>query len=142
MTTFITSYNDWLEEYKKNKYNIWIRAILSNKQEIYLRDYTEWLKLKTYCQNLSLCVEKVGLQYKSHSIEIDTANSDGVYLVRSILATFGSEEKKTYTVGILSNNKVKKTIWITPELIKHIEEEDNIDQCFEEAIIYNYAEKK
>lgn len=142
MNTFITSYNHWLEEYKKNKYNTWIRAILSNSQEIYLRQYAEWLTLKEYCKKNNLGVNKIGLQYRSNSIEVDTSNTDGVYLTRSILATFGQEEKQTYTIGKLHGTKVKKTIWIIPELLQHIEEEDNIEQCFEEAIIYNYVKEK
>lgn len=142
MKTFITSYTDWLEEYKKNKYNTWIRAILTNSQEIYLKEYSEWLDLKTYCIKNNLGIIKVGLQYRSHSIEVDLNNTDGAYLVRSILATFGQEEKQTYTIGKIIGSKVHKTIWIIPELIQHIEEEDTIEQCFEEAIIYNHCEKK
>lgn len=142
MKTFITSYADWLEEYKKNKYNIWVRAILNNGTEIYLRDFYEWMDLKEYCKVNKLCIDKVGLQYRSNSIEIDTTGTDAVYLVRSILATFGENTRNTYTVGKVYGTKVKKTIWITPELIQHLEEEDSIEQCFEEAIIYNYAKEK
>lgn len=142
MTNFITSYAVWIEEYKKNKYNTWIRATLSNKEEIYLRDYSEWLILKNYCKDNKTSVDKIGLQYRSNSIEIDTTNTDGVYLTRSILATFGQNEVQTYTVGKVNQDKVKKTIWVTPELIQHLEEEDDIKQCFEEAIIYNYAKQR
>lgn len=138
MSTFITSYQAWLEEYKKNKYKIWVRAILNNNQEIYLRDYAEWTLLKDFCQQNKLSIEKIGLQYRSNSIEIDTSQTDGVYLTKSILATFGQPEKQTYTVGKIYGNKVKKTIWILPELIQQLEEEDPIEQCFPEAIIYNY----
>lgn len=142
MNTFITSYQDWLEEYRKNKYNIWVRAITNDGQEIYLRDYDEWKILKKFCQDNKLSIEKIGLQYRSNSIEIDTSGTDGVYLVRSILATFGQQEKQTYTVGKLYETKVKKTIWILPELIQQLEEEDPVDRCFEEAIIYNYAKSR
>jgi hypothetical protein len=142
MNNFITSYTDWLEEYKKDKYNTWIRAILNDGKEIYLRNYNEWMDLKNYCKLHKLCINKIGLQYRSSSIEIDTSGTDAVYLIRSMLATFGKDEKHTYTVGKVYGNKVKKTIWIIPELIQHLEEEDNIEQCFEEAIIYNYATEK
>lgn len=141
MNNFITSYQDWLEEYRRDKYQIWIRVILNNLQEIYLRNYYEWIELKEYCKIHKLNVEKIGLQYRSNSIEIDTSNTDGVYLTRSIFASFGQKEKQTYTVGKVYGNKVQKTIWITPELIQQLEEEDPIEQCFEEAIIYNYAKR-
>lgn len=142
MKTFITSYSDWLEEYKKDKYKTWIRAILSNDSEIYLKDYAEWLELKEYCLNNKLGIKKVGLQYRSHSIEVDTDNSDGVYLAKSILGSFGQATKQTFTVGILQDNVVNKTTWLIPELLKELETKDTIENCFEEALIYNYAKEK
>jgi hypothetical protein len=142
MNNFINSYQDWLEEYKKDKYQTWIRATLSNHAEIYLRNYQEWLQLKIFCENNKLGIDKIGLQYRSNSIEIDTTNTDGVYLTRSIFATFGQEEKQTYTVGKIYGSKVKKTIWMIPELIQQLEEEDPIEQCFAEAIIYNYVKSR
>lgn len=142
MKTFITSYNNWLEEYKKDKYNTWIRVILTNSQEIYLREYSEWFDLKTYCEENSLGIDKIGLQYRSQSIEVDSSNTDGCYLVRSIIGSFGTAARQTFTIGKLIDNKVAKTIWIIPELIKEFEDEDSIDSCFEEAIIYNYAKKR
>lgn len=139
---FTKSYSSWLEEYKKDKNKIWIRAILSNLEEIYLIDYNEWLKLKLYCQENKLSIDKIGLQYRSHSVEINTENTDGVYLVKSLIGSFGESNKHTFTIGKLYGNKVKKTMWITPELIEHLEDEDLIDNCFEEAIIYNYGKEK
>jgi hypothetical protein len=142
MKNFITSYKDWLEEYKKDKYNTWIRAILSNDLEIYLTDYSDWFELKTYCKENKLSIKKIGLQYRSHSIEVDTLDSDGVYLTRSIIGSFGQSTRQTFTIGMLHDDIVKKTIWVIPELIKELEDEDNIADCFEEALIYDYTEKR
>lgn len=142
MKTFITSYKDWLEEYKKDKHKTWIRAILSNSIEIYLTDYSEWSELKSHCKDNKLSVKKVGLQYRSHSIEVDTSDSEGVYLTRSIIGSFGQSTRQTFTIGTLHNDIVKKTIWVIPELIKELEDEDNIADCFEEALIYDYAKKR
>lgn len=142
MNTFITSHSEWLEQYKKDKNKTWIRATLTDQSEIYLRDYSEWDVLKSHCELNSLGIDKIGLQYKSHHIEVDTAGSDGVYLVRSILGSMGQNVKHTFTIGKLSNNEVEKSIWIVPELIKEIEEKDKIENCFEQAFIYNYAKSK
>jgi hypothetical protein len=142
MKTFITSYKDWLEEYKKDKYKTWIRAILSNSVEVYLTDYSEWSELKSHCKDNNLSVKKVGLQYRSHSIEIDTSDSEGVYLTRSIIGSFGQSTRQTFTVGRLVDGIVKKTIWVIPELIKEFEDEDKVENCFEEALIYNYDTKE
>jgi len=142
MKTFITSYSDWLEEYKKDKYKTWIRATLSNDSEIYLKDYTEWMELKEHCITHKLAIKNVGLQYRSHSVEVDTNNSDGVYLAKSILGSFGQSTKQTFTIGILKDNIVNKTTWLIPELIKELENKDTIENCFEEALIYNYAKER
>lgn len=142
MTNFITSYQDWIEEYKKDKYKTWIRATLSNDSEVYLVDYSEWLALKSHCESNKLKVQKVGLQYKSHSIEVDTDNCDGVYLAQSIIGFFGESTKKTYTIGKLYGRKIKKTIWIIPELIKQLDDEDDVENSFEEALIYDYTQKR
>lgn len=142
MNNFITSYKDWLEEYKKDKYKTWIRVTLSNDLEIYLLDYSDWLELKSYCKDNYLSINKVGLQYRSHSIEIDTSGSNGVYLTKSILGAFGQSTKQTLTVGKLVGNTVQKTIWIVPELVKELEDEDAVENCFEEALIYNYEKER
>lgn len=139
---FITSYNDWLKEYHKDKYKIWIRATLSNNQEYYLPEFKKWLDLKIFCEENKLRVEKVGLQYRSHSIEIDTKDADGVYLIRSLVGLMGENSKETITIGKLYGNTIKKTMWVTPELIEELTSEDNIEECFKEALIYNYDETK
>jgi hypothetical protein len=142
MNNLINTYSDWLEEYKKNKYKVWIKVSLNNLQEFYLRDYNEWFVIKQICKDNSLYVESVALQYKSHSIEVETKNTDAVYLVRSILGSFGQDTKQTFTIGKLNGDIMTKSVWITPELLKEIEEEDKVESCFEEAIIYNYAKKR
>lgn len=132
----ITSYEAWLQEYRKDKYNTWIRVILSNSTEYYLKDYKEWFEVKKICNANKLKVSKIGLQYRSHSIEVDTENTDGVYLVRSLIGVMGETTRNSFTIGKIIGNKVQKQIWITPELIEESSEEDTIDNCFEEAIIY------
>lgn len=141
MKNFITSYKDWLEEYKKDRHKTWIRVTLSNQLEIYLLDYSDWLDLKSYCESNNLSVHKIGLQYRSHSIEVDTEGSDGVYLIRSIIGSLGQSTRNTFTIGKLVDGKVKKTIWVVPELIQELEEEDNIENCFIEALIYSSDKK-
>jgi hypothetical protein len=134
----ITSYEQWLIEYRKDKYKVWIRATLSNNTECYLPDHKEWMQLKEHCAANKLSVIRVGLQYRSNSIEIDTSDTDGVYLVRSLIGMMGETSRQTITIGKLYGTTVKKTLWITPELIEEISTEDHIDECFKEALILNY----
>jgi hypothetical protein len=137
----ITSYETWLEEYRKDKYKIWIKASLSNGSDIYLPEHKDWLKLKKYCQDNKLNIIRVGLQYRSHSVDVDTADADGVYLVRSLVGVMGENSRNTITIGKLHGTEVHKSLWITPELIKETEEITHIAECFQEALILNYEEK-
>lgn len=134
----ISTYEDWLKEYRKDKYKIWIRATLSNNTEVYLPEHRDWLKLKNHCQDQKVKILKVGLQYRSHSIEINTQDADGVYLIRSLIGVMGENSKQTITIGKLYGDTIKKTMWVTPELIEELNSEDNIEDCFMEALILNY----
>jgi hypothetical protein len=137
----ITTHSEWLEEYRKDKYKIWIRTTLSNGSEYYLPNYTDWKSVKEICKTNKLSVVKIGLQYRSHHVDIDTSDTDGVYLVKSVLGMMGQNSKQTITIGKIYGNIVKKTMWVTPELIEELSMEDNIEDCFEEAIILNYEKK-
>ena len=52
------------------------------------------------------------------------------------MGQFGGITKNYFTTGILKQNKVYKKMWIVPELIVDKEVVDNIEDCFEEALIY------
>ncbi len=137
---FITSHEQWLEEYRKDKYKIWIRATLSNNIEYYLPDHNKWIELKSFCEKNKLKVNKLGLQYRSHFVEVDTSDTDGVYLVRSLIGRMGENSKQSITIGKVYGNVVKKTMWVTPELVEDLSDEDPVENCFSEALIIYYVE--
>lgn len=138
----ITSYDQWLEEYRKDKYKIWIRATLSNNQQYYLPDINQWKELKEICKTNKLKVNSVGLQYRSHSIEVDTSDTDGVYLIKSVLGMMGETTKQTITIGKLYGDTIHKSMWITPELIEELKTTDSIADSFEEVLIYDYQKEQ
>jgi hypothetical protein len=142
MSNFITSHEGWLAEYHKDKYNVWIRATLSNGMEYYLPNHENWLELKTLCDQKHLKVQKLGLQYRSHFVEVDTGDADGVYLVRSLIGRMGEKSKQAITIGKVYGSTVKKTMWVTPELVADISDEDPIESCFLEALILYDKETK
>ena len=139
MNNFIKQKAEWQKIYTKNRNNVWFHIFLSNKEIIYLRNYKEWLILKQYCESSNINIDKIKLKYKSHSVDIDTHDAKAIYLVQSILGSLSNDTKHTVTVGILShdNDKIKKTIWILPEIVEYITEYDDITRCFKEALIYN-----
>jgi hypothetical protein len=138
----ITSYEQWLQEYRKDKYKIWIRATLSNNQEYYLPDVKDWKDLKEICKTNKLKVKKVGLQYRSHSIEVDTSDTDGVYLIKSVIGMIGETTKQTVTIGKLYGDTIYKSMWITPELIEELKTKDSVADSFEEVLIYDYQKEQ
>jgi hypothetical protein len=138
----ISSYDQWLSEYRKDKYRIWIKILLSNNEERYFCNYKDWYDLKDYCKSNKIDVKEVGLQYRSNYLGVDTTNCDGVYLVQSMIGLMGETSRKTYTVGKIYGNIVKKQIFMTPELIQDREDEDSVESCFEEGLLYHYGKAK
>ena len=141
MTDYITTREGWLTEYRKDKKLIWVRVVLSDGREIYFTDYKTWLSIKETCADEKLSVSIVRLQYKSHVETTNVSDADAVYLVRSLMGQIGGETKDYYTIGKLVDGVVLKSRWLTPELIVEEKIEDSLDNCFEEAIIYNHARK-
>lgn len=141
MKQFIHTHNDWLTEYKKDKTLTWFKVTLSDKLDYYFSNYSEWAEIKGICKSNKLNVISIGLQYKSNSCNVDTIDADGVYLVRSALGAMGEVTKQTITIGKLYNNIVYKTMWVVPELVEQLNDQDVIENCFEEAIIYNDKQK-
>lgn len=145
MDKFVYGYENWKHAYsnssQERKKDVWIRATLSSGSDIYIREYDNWIDFKSYIKSNQLKVLSIGLRYKSHEINVDTSKSDGVYVVRSIKGEFGGSSKHCYTIGHIIDNKVHKTMWITPELVEESSYIDDIENCFEEAIII-YDEAK
>lgn len=146
MTNLIFGYDSWKKKYsespREKKYNIWIYAKLDNNKEVYVEEYKYWQELKEYCYNNNLSIQKLGLRYRSHQIETETDCTDAVYMVRSVKGEFGGATKQCYTIGLLKDNQVKKTMWLTPELVEESSFVDNVEDCFEEAFIYQNGKKE
>ena len=136
MTELITSRDQWLIEYRKQKSSIWVIAELSDGTEVYFKDHKKWLKVKDKCSQEDLYVKAVRLQFRSHVVRLDMEDSEAAYLVRSVMGEVGGPTKHYYTVGKLREGIVYKSRWLVPEKV-----EDSLDNCFKEAIIYNHAHK-
>jgi len=89
-----------------------------------------------------LFVEELYLQFRSHEVEIDVKDTDAIYLIRSVMGQMGNKTHQYYTTGRLEGGKMHKQMWLIPELIVEKELSDELDECFEEAIIYNEKAKK
>tara|TARA_R110000751_G_scaffold39631_1_gene93909 strand:- start:1317 stop:1730 length:414 start_codon:yes stop_codon:yes gene_type:complete len=128
---------NWIKEYRKNKEAVWIRCRLTNGEEFNYDKFEGWRTIKEKCDKENLFLSEFYLQFRSHKATIDIGDVDGIYLIRSLLGAIGSKSKEYYTIGLIKGSNVSKKMWITPELILDKEYEDEIENCFEEAIIYD-----
>lgn len=132
----------FLVKYRQNKSAVWIRGKLTNDEEFNYDDFKDWTKLKIRCEKENLFLKELYLQFKSHQEKIDLDNIDGIYLIRSLKGVIGQERNTHYyTVGKVIGDKVEKQMWITPELVVEKEYEDKVEECFQEAIIYDQKKK-
>lgn len=131
----------WREAYRKNIDAIWIRCSLSNGEELFYDNFDGWRIIKEKCEREKLFFNSLSLQFRSHKVNIDLKDCDGVYLIRSVMGQIGNDTKNYYTFGRIVGDKVKKQMWLIPELIVDKEFEGNVSDCFQEAIIYNETTK-
>lgn len=131
----------WIDAYRTNKSAVWIRCTLSNGEELFYDKFDGWKEVKAKCEKEKLFFNSLSLQFRSHKIDVDITDCDGIYLIRSVMGQIGSETRNYYTFGRIFDNKVKKQMWLVPELIIDKEFEEDVSDCFQEAIIYNETRK-
>lgn len=132
---------EWLKAYRTNKSAVWINVRLTNGQEFYYDEFEGWRDLKAKCEDEGLFVQELTLQFRSHEVIIDLEDAEAVYLVRSVMGQMGGDSKQYYTTGVLRDGIVYKKMWLIPELVVDKELQDEIEQCFEEALIYDQTKK-
>lgn len=132
----------WLKQYRTNKDATWIKCKLTNGEEHFYDHHFGWILIKERCDTQDVFVEELYLQFRSHEVKINVEDTEAVYLIRSVMGQMGNTTRQYYTTGRLEGNKMQKQMWLVPELIVEKELSDDIDECFEEAIIYNEKKKK
>ena len=126
----------WIKRYRSNKHATWVNVRLTNGEEHYYDQYEGWRSLKERCDKENLFIQEMSLQFRSHQVDIDLTDAEGIYLIRSLMGQLGGNTRDYLTTGILKGDKVYKKMWIVPELIVDKEMTDSVKDCFEEALIY------
>jgi len=142
VNNLITTHEEWYEEYQKDRGKVWIITELSDDGKIYFSEYKTWLKVKELCEEQQLSVSRLQLQFRSHVVDVEIEGAEALYLIRSVRGSLGGESKDYMTVGKIKSDSVKKDMWLIPELIIEETFEETIDNCFEEAIIYQHGKEK
>ena len=130
-----------LKKYRTNKSAIWINVQLTNGEEFYYDEFEGWRELKAKCDDEGLFIQEFCLQFRSHEVTIDLEDAEAVYLIRSVMGQMGADTRQYYTTGILKDGIVHKKMWMIPELVVDKELQDDIEECFEEALIYDKTKK-
>lgn len=140
----IIGFENWQNYYVagSNTKNVWVFIQTSDDRDVYLENHQDWLDFKNYCKESQVDIKNIGLQYKSHLVKTYAGDADGVYVIRSVKGQMGGTSRECYTIGIVYGEEVRKTMWLTPELIEDSSFIDTVDNCFEEAIIYNDNRKQ
>lgn len=142
---YIVGHENWTKAYTDDhdRDRIWVYFRTSNDKEIHLQEYEHWLTVQEYLNNNNLTIVQLGLRYRSHLIKQDTSTSKAVYVVRSVKGEMYGVTKECYTIGLMDDyGKMHKTMWMTPALVEEMKTIDSIDDCFEEAIVYNVRQGK
>ena len=142
MDSFITTHSEWYEEYQKDRGKVWVVTELSDGSKVYFSEHSTWLKLKEVCIEKQISITQLQLQFRSHLVDIEIDGAEALYLIRSVKGLLGGETKNYITVGKIKSGSVKKDMWLIPELIIEETFEETIDNCFEEAIIYQHGKEK
>lgn len=133
---------EWISKYRTNKDAVWIKVKLTNGKQFYHDNFKGWIEVKKICDEEDLFVEELKLSFRSHEISVDLSDAEAIYLITSAMGQIGAETKHYYTTGVLKDGIVYKQMWLIPELVVDKEFEENIEECFRQAVIYNDKKKK
>lgn len=137
----------WSEFYKSKRdiatSVVFFKVLTSDGKHWFSHIYDYWYDIKKYCEDNSVFVEELQLQFRSNRTIIDVSDCEAVYFVRSCLGAVGMATKNYFTVGkLLSDGRFHKQMWLVPELMLEKEYTDPLENCFTEAIIYNDKAKE
>lgn len=141
----IVGRDNWKKVYRSKVNNCnkkaWIMCLLSDGTEIFSAEDNKVNLFKEYCTRFEKNIDKIGVKYRSHEVWLDEEIKDGCYIVKSIKGYMNESPKHCIVLGVIDGNVVRKKAYMTPELIVSYEDDDEVEKCFAEALIYNDKEK-
>lgn len=130
----------WAEFYRSNPANtkyIFVKVMTDDGEHFFFHEKEGWFDVKNHCGKNSVFIQDLHLQFRSNRCIIDVEGCDAVYLVPSCGGAIGQETRHFFTVGLLKGGELTKHMYAVPELIKEKEYLDTLNNCFDEAVIYN-----
>lgn len=139
--TIVLSKKEFDIKYQANKNNFrkntWVQCLLNDGRFVYFSQDEDFHNIKKFCIDNKVVITKLSLKYKSHVVQFDIEGGDGVYIVKSIKGSLGSETIDCIVLGKIDGDKVYKKAFKSPELVEMYSDTDNVSDCFLEALIYN-----
>lgn len=130
---FIAKYRSMPDEDRKK--TIWIILHTSDGESIYLENYDQWLTIQDYCDKQKVKIDSIGLKWRTHLVETETSDTDGLYLVKTAKGVIGGPTRDYYTIGKIYGDKVQRTMWSTPDLLQDLSCEDKLANCIQKAVV-------
>tara|TARA_B100001559_G_C16414554_1_gene582030 strand:+ start:442 stop:897 length:456 start_codon:yes stop_codon:yes gene_type:complete len=145
--SIIIGKENWLAAYRSKENQChkktWVTCDLADGNTIFLLHDNEFKDIKEHCLKHNTHIVKAGLRYRSNEISLEVEKEvEAYYIVKSVRGSMGGKTKYCIILGTLENGIVNKKAYMTPELIVAYEDEDEVEKCFEEALVYNDEWKK
>jgi hypothetical protein len=137
----------FLEKYRSlstyERRGVWILLFPTEGPTMYIQKFRDWPKVIDYLKEHSIRLDKIGLQYKTNTIEYSVKKSDGVYISQTVRGNMGGNTIECFSLGFAKEGVVYRTLYSTPDLTPDVQLEDNIEEVLQEALlIYDTEENR
>jgi hypothetical protein len=135
----------FLEKYRSlstyERRSVWILLFPTGGPTMYIQKFKDWPEVIKYIKEQNLRLDKIGLQYKTNTIEYSVKKSDGVYISQTVRGNMGGQTIECFSLGFAKDGIVYRTLYSTPDLTPDMQLEDNIDEVLQEALLVYDKEK-
>ena len=120
---------------------VWILLFPTEGPTMYIQKFKDWPKVIDYLKEQNVRLEKIGLQYKTNTVEYSVKKSDGVYISQTVRGNMGGQTIECFSLGFAKDGVVYRTLYTTPDLTPDLQLEDKIDEVLQEALLVYDKEK-
>ncbi len=135
----------WQAKYKSlpepERRQTWILLFPESGPTMYIQNFKDWPEVILDLKKNNVRLDKIGLQYRSHTVEYQVKNYDGVYIAQTAKGSTGSTTIHCFSLGFVKDNMVYRTLYTTPDLTPDLQLEDHVDEVIQEALLIYDTEK-
>jgi len=135
----------WQAKYRSlsepERRKVWITLIPESGLTMYLQNFKDWPEAVLDLKKKNVRLKKIGLQFRSHTVECEVSESDGVYIAQTAKGSTGGATIHCFSLGFVKDNIVYRTLYTTPDLTPDLQLEDNIEEVIQEALLIYDKEK-